>query len=174
MAKCHSDWRVISVRYFNPAGNHHSGLIGDNPMGTIPGNLFSVIQEVIIGKRELVTVFGSDYNTFDGSGVRDFVHVTDLGKISFIQQRDILKLWSTWPKWIITTIMIFSTLAQAMDLASFKSSKCSRKSFIRRSTINSEIVDLEIWKGLSQLQSRQKLSSVGKPKKLSETCVKVV
>jgi len=80
MARCHSDWKIVSVRYFNPAGNHHSGLIGDNPLGTIPGNLFSVIQEVIIGKRESLTVFGSDYNTFDGSGVRDFVHVVDLAK----------------------------------------------------------------------------------------------
>ena len=78
---------MVSVRYFNPAGNHHSGLIGDNPIGSIPGNLFSVIQEVIIGKRESITVFGSDWNTFDGSGVRDFVHVTDLGKCEAIQQR---------------------------------------------------------------------------------------
>lgn len=78
MAKCHKDWRVISLRYFNPAGNHHAGLIGDNPIGSIPGNLFSVIQEYIIGKRQRITVFGSDYNTPDGSGVRDFIHVVDL------------------------------------------------------------------------------------------------
>jgi UDP-glucose 4-epimerase len=51
MEKCHPEWTVVSVRYFNPAGNHHSGLIGDNPIGSIPGNLFSVIQEVIVGKR---------------------------------------------------------------------------------------------------------------------------
>lgn len=79
MAVKNKHWKIISVRYFNPAGNHHSGLIGDNPLGSIPGNLFSVIQQVIIGKRETITVFGSDYNTFDGSGVRDFVHVVDLG-----------------------------------------------------------------------------------------------
>jgi len=51
MAKSHPHWKIISLRYFNPAGNHPSGLIGDNPAGSIPGNLFSVIQEVIIGKR---------------------------------------------------------------------------------------------------------------------------
>ena len=79
MAVKNKHWKIISVCYFNPAGNHHSGLIGDNPLGSIPGNLFSVIQQVIIGKRETITVFGSDYNTFDGSGVRDFVHVVDLG-----------------------------------------------------------------------------------------------
>lgn len=94
MTRCHPEWKVVSVRYFNPAGNHHSGLIGDNPIGNIPGNLFSVIQEVIIGKRESITVFGSDYNTFDGSGVRDFVHVTDLGTSSNTQQRAILKPWN--------------------------------------------------------------------------------
>ena len=71
-------------------------MIGDNPLGSIPGNLFSVIQEVIIGKREAITVFGSDYNTFDGSGVRDFVHVVDLGMIVLIQQRDILRRCSIW------------------------------------------------------------------------------
>jgi UDP-glucose 4-epimerase len=89
MAVRHKEWKIISVRYFNPAGNHHSGLIGDNPLGNIPGNLFSVIQEVIIGKREAITVFGSDYNTFDGSGVRDFVHVVDLGMLLSIQLKDI-------------------------------------------------------------------------------------
>lgn len=51
MAKCHRDWKIISLRYFNPAGNHPSGIIGDSPIGNIPGNLFAVIQECIIGKR---------------------------------------------------------------------------------------------------------------------------
>ena len=84
MARCHKDWKVISLRYFNPAGNHHNGLIGDNPIGNIPGNLFSVIQEYIIGKRQKITVFGSDYNTPDGSGVRDYIHVADLCIIAII------------------------------------------------------------------------------------------
>ena len=119
MAKCHPEWKVISVRYFNPAGNHHSGLIGDNPLGTIPGNLFSVIQEVIIGKRESITVFGSDSNTFDGSGVRDFVHVVDLGIFNAIQRKDISKQCSIWTKWTRATTM-FSILDREMVLVYFK------------------------------------------------------
>jgi UDP-glucose 4-epimerase len=93
MAKGHPQWKIISLRYFNPAGNHPSGLIGDNPAGSIPGNLFSIIQEVIIGKREAITVFGTDYNTFDGTGVRDYVHVSDLarGHLKAIQHLDKMK-----------------------------------------------------------------------------------
>ena len=78
MARANPHLKFVSLRYFNPAGNHETGLLGDNPIGNIPGNLFSVIQEVIIGKRNALTVFGSDYNTLDGTGVRDFVHVADL------------------------------------------------------------------------------------------------
>lgn len=152
MAKRHADWRVISVRYFNPAGNHHSGLIGDNPMGTIPGNLFSVIQEVIIGKRESVTVFGSDYNTFDGSGVRDFVHVTDLGNCWFIQQKATSRRCSIWQRWTMTTTTMFSTSAQATASVSSRLSRCSRRSSIKRSTTSLAIDDLETWKDLSLLQ----------------------
>lgn len=51
MAKAHKDWKVISLRYFNPAGNHPLGIIGDNPIGSIPGNLFTVIQHYILGER---------------------------------------------------------------------------------------------------------------------------
>jgi len=51
MAKAHKDWKVIALRYFNPAGNHSLGIIGDNPIGTTPGNLFSIIQHYIMGKR---------------------------------------------------------------------------------------------------------------------------
>jgi UDP-glucose 4-epimerase len=51
MAKSHPQWKIISLRYFNPAGNHWAGILGDNPIGNTPGNLFSIIQEVIIGIR---------------------------------------------------------------------------------------------------------------------------
>lgn len=78
MAKRHNNWKVISLRYFNPAGNHSSGHIGDWPSGNYPANLFPVMQEVIIGKRKTLTVFGNDYQTVDGTGVRDFIHVMDL------------------------------------------------------------------------------------------------
>lgn len=76
---CTSDpeWRVILLRYFNPVGAHESGLIGEDPSG-IPNNLMPYISQVAIGRREKVNVFGSDYNTSDGTGVRDYIHIKDL------------------------------------------------------------------------------------------------
>ena len=79
LAKVHKNWRVISLRYFNPAGSHPSGKIGDWP-SNYPGNLFPVIQECVIGKRPCLNVYGTDYNTVDGSGVRDYIHITDLAQ----------------------------------------------------------------------------------------------
>jgi UDP-glucose 4-epimerase len=79
MAKIHRNWKLICLRYFNPGGCHSSGLIGDWP-SNYPGNLFPVIQEVIIKKRPMLKVYGSDYNTPDGSGVRDYIHVVDLAQ----------------------------------------------------------------------------------------------
>ena len=73
------NFSVICLRYFNPIGAHESGLIGENPKG-IPNNLMPYIQQVISGKREYLTIFGNDYNTKDGTGVRDYIHVTDLAK----------------------------------------------------------------------------------------------
>ncbi|MDO4378867.1 MAG: UDP-glucose 4-epimerase GalE [Erysipelotrichia bacterium] len=69
--------RAISLRYFNPVGAHKSYLIGENPKG-IPNNLVPYIQQVAIGQREYVHVYGDDYNTVDGTGVRDYIHVCDL------------------------------------------------------------------------------------------------
>ncbi|KAG8224616.1 hypothetical protein J437_LFUL005784 [Ladona fulva] len=65
------------MRYFNPVGAHPSGLIGEDPLG-IPNNLMPYIAQVAIGKRECVTVFGNDYDTPDGTGVRDYIHIEDL------------------------------------------------------------------------------------------------
>lgn len=70
-------WRVVLLRYFNPVGAHESGLIGEDPKG-IPNNLMPYITQVAVGKREFLGVFGSDYNTPDGTGVRDYIHVVDL------------------------------------------------------------------------------------------------
>jgi len=79
LAKLHKDWKIISLRYFNPCGGHKSGLIGDEPYG-YPNNLFPYIQEVISGKREKLSIFGNDYPTPDGTCVRDYIHITDLAK----------------------------------------------------------------------------------------------
>lgn len=72
-----SDWNVVLLRYFNPVGAHKSGTIGEDPKG-IPNNLMPYITQVAVGKREFLGVFGNDYDTPDGTGVRDYIHVVDL------------------------------------------------------------------------------------------------
>lgn len=74
-----SDWNVILLRYFNPIGAHKSGKIGEDPKG-IPNNLLPYVAQVAIGKLECLGVFGDDYDTPDGTGVRDYIHVVDLAK----------------------------------------------------------------------------------------------
>lgn len=75
--KADPEWNVILLRYFNPIGAHESGMIGENPNG-IPNNLMPYITQVAIGKLERLGVFGDDYDTPDGTGVRDYIHVVDL------------------------------------------------------------------------------------------------
>lgn len=70
-------WNVVLLRYFNPIGAHESGLIGEDPKG-IPNNLLPYVAQVAVGKRDCVHVFGNDYDTPDGTGVRDYIHVVDL------------------------------------------------------------------------------------------------
>ena len=73
------EWRVVLLRYFNPIGAHKSGLIGEDPKG-IPNNLVPYVAQVAIGKLKCLGVFGNDYDTHDGTGVRDYIHVVDLAK----------------------------------------------------------------------------------------------
>lgn len=70
-------WNIILLRYFNPIGAHKSGLIGEDPRG-IPNNLLPYVAQVAVGRREQLSVFGGDYETLDGTGVRDYIHVVDL------------------------------------------------------------------------------------------------
>ena len=72
-------WRICLLRYFNPIGAHESGCIGEDPQG-IPNNLMPYITQVAVGRREQLSVFGNDYDTPDGTGVRDYIHVVDLAK----------------------------------------------------------------------------------------------
>ena len=74
-----NDWSFISLRYFNPIGSHESGIIGDNPVG-IPNNLMPYILKVHNGEIDYLRVFGNDYNTPDGTGIRDYIHIEDLAK----------------------------------------------------------------------------------------------
>ena len=73
----HDQYLAIALRYFNPVGAHPSGLLGESPNG-IPNNLMPFIAQTAVGKREFVSIFGNDYNTKDGTGVRDYIHITDL------------------------------------------------------------------------------------------------
>ena len=75
--KADKEWNVILLRYFNPIGAHKSGTMGEDPNG-IPNNLMPYITQVAIGKRDHLTIFGNDYDTHDGTGVRDYIHVVDL------------------------------------------------------------------------------------------------
>lgn len=77
IAKADPAWRIGLLRYFNPVGAHESGLIGEDPNG-IPNNLLPYVAQVAIGKRPMLSVFGGDYPTEDGTGVRDYIHVVDL------------------------------------------------------------------------------------------------
>ena len=77
--KADQEWNVILLRYFNPIGAHKSGTMGENPNG-IPNNLMPYVTQVAVGKLKELGIFGNDYDTHDGTGVRDFIHVVDLAK----------------------------------------------------------------------------------------------
>ncbi len=79
MQKADPEWNIVLLRYFNPIGAHSSGTIGEDPNG-IPNNLMPYITQVAIGKRKELGVFGNDYDTHDGTGVRDYIHVVDLAR----------------------------------------------------------------------------------------------
>jgi UDP-glucose 4-epimerase len=79
MTSMDAEWSVVLLRYFNPIGAHPSGLIGEHPKG-IPNNLMPYIAQTAAGIREKLYVFGDDYNTVDGTGVRDYIHVVDLAQ----------------------------------------------------------------------------------------------
>lgn len=79
LGQSEAGWKVHLLRYFNPVGAHESGLIGEDPHG-IPNNLMPFVSQVAVGRRDKLFVFGGDYDTIDGSGVRDYIHVLDLAQ----------------------------------------------------------------------------------------------
>lgn len=91
-------WSIALLRYFNPAGAHESGIIGEDPQGT-PNNLVPFVAQVAVGRREKVLVFGNDYPTSDGTGVRDYIHVMDLAAghtaaLKFLQTKSGVHRWN--------------------------------------------------------------------------------
>ena len=84
------DWHIALLRYFNPVGAHASGIIGEDPNG-IPNNLLPYVAQVAVGKLKELSVFGSDYPTPDGTGVRDYIHVVDLARGHLAALRTIAK-----------------------------------------------------------------------------------
>lgn len=99
-----NSWSICLLRYFNPIGAHKSGTMGEDPNG-IPNNLMPYITQVAIGKREYLNVWGNDYDTPDGTGVRDYIHVVDLalGHIKAVEKQKTMKVSS------------YITLAQERD-----------------------------------------------------------
>jgi UDP-glucose 4-epimerase len=79
LAASEPDWRIACLRYFNPVGAHPSGRLGEDPNG-IPNNLFPFVSQVAVGRRKQLSIFGGDWPTPDGSGVRDYIHVMDLAE----------------------------------------------------------------------------------------------
>ena len=98
LSRSDSRWRYALLRYFNPVGAHESGLIGEDPKG-VPNNLLPYISQVAIGKREALAVFGDDYPTVDGTGVRDYIHVVDLARghllaLQALTERSGVNIWN--------------------------------------------------------------------------------
>jgi UDP-glucose 4-epimerase len=79
LQRAEPEWRIAILRYFNPVGAHPSGLIGDDPAG-VPNNLMPFVAQVAVGRRDHLNVWGNDYPTRDGTGVRDYIHVVDLAR----------------------------------------------------------------------------------------------
>ncbi|MFB0705824.1 UDP-glucose 4-epimerase GalE, partial [Pseudomonas protegens] len=98
MATADPRWSVALLRYFNPVGAHHSGLLGEDPNGP-PENLLPYISRVAVGKLERLSIYGNDYPTHDGTGVRDYIHVVDLAKghlaaVDYISQHSGINAWN--------------------------------------------------------------------------------
>lgn len=112
-------WSIAKLRYFNPVGSHESGRIGEDPQG-IPNNLMPFIAQVAVGVRDKVSVFGGDYPTPDGTGVRDYIHVVDLGAghlaaLEYLQEHGGLHAWNLGTghgSSVLETIQMFSRISE--------------------------------------------------------------
>jgi UDP-glucose 4-epimerase len=98
-------WGIVILRYFNPVGAHESGLIGEDPQG-IPNNLMPCISQVAVGRSEKINIFGNDYRTSDGTGMRDYIHVMDLveGHVAALKKMENADIWSSYKKPLIINL----------------------------------------------------------------------
>ena len=114
------EWSIALLRYFNPVGAHPSGLIGENPNG-IPNNLLPYVTQVAIGKLKQLSVFGSDYPTVDGTGVRDYIHVVDLVKghlsaLNYLQKNVGCHVWNLGTGQGYSVLQIIKAFEEATGL----------------------------------------------------------
>ncbi|MDH4568444.1 UDP-glucose 4-epimerase GalE [Pseudomonas sp. BN414] len=128
----HSDprWSIALLRYFNPVGAHESGLIGEDPNG-IPNNLVPYISQVAVGKLEQLSVFGGDYPTKDGTGVRDYIHVVDLAE-GHLRSLDAIKTKSGINVWNLGTGRGYSVLEMVRAFEAASGRKVPYKIVARR------------------------------------------
>ncbi|NLO75468.1 MAG: UDP-glucose 4-epimerase GalE, partial [Clostridia bacterium] len=109
------DWGIVLLRYFNPIGAHESGRIGEDPKG-IPNNLMPYLTQVAVGKREKLYIFGNDYPTSDGTGVRDYLHVVDLAR-GHLQALDKVKVMTGVEAYNLGTGVGYSVLEVVRSFA---------------------------------------------------------
>lgn len=115
-------WSISVLRYFNPIGAHESGMLGEEPKG-VPNNLMPFITQVAIGKRDMLQVFGADYETHDGTGVRDYIHVVDLVKghvkaLHYLEDHEGLEIFNlgTGKGYSVLDLIRTFSLATGMDI----------------------------------------------------------
>ncbi len=160
--KADSDWNVVLLRYFNPIGAHESGDLGENPNG-IPNNLLPYVTQVAVGKLEQVQVFGDDYDTEDGTGVRDYIHVVDLAKGHVAPLRSFKKAQDS----------MFITLVLGKATLFLKLFKIWKKLLNAQFLIVSLNVALVISRLATQTQLKLRKNSDGKLNLVLQKCVKM-
>ena len=120
LAISESRWSIALLRYFNPVGAHDSGLIGEDPNGT-PNNLLPYISQVAVGKLQKLSVYGDDYPTVDGTGVRDYIHVVDLANghlkaLNKITESEGIHIWNLGTGQGYSVLQMISAFEQAANV----------------------------------------------------------
>ena len=131
LVKTNADWQVISLRYFNPAGADKSGLIGEEPNG-LPNNLMPLIAQVASGLLPELKIYGTDYSTKDGTGIRDYIHITDLAEGHVAALEYIIKESSNYMEINLGSGVGYSVLQMVNMYEEISTKKIKRKKYPRR------------------------------------------